>query len=155
VVFVSSVSGRVSTPLTGVYNASKFAIEGLADAMRTEVRPWGVRVVVVEPAQTDTDMWRGMEAELDATVESLTPEHRELYAKHTAGFRRLIPLSMKMSAPAEGVAATVEKALTASRPKARYVVGLGPRVQAVMAGLTPTPVLDATLSRALGIPRKA
>ncbi|MEA2126936.1 MAG: hypothetical protein QOI80_3718 [Solirubrobacteraceae bacterium] len=155
VVFVSSVSGRVSTPLTGVYNASKFAIEGLADAMRMEVRPWGVRVVLVEPAQTDTDMWRGMEAELDATVASLSPEQRELYAKHTAGFRRMIPISLKLSSPAEGVAATVEKALTTSRPKARYVVGIGPRIQAVMSGLTPTPVLDAALSRALGIPRKA
>jgi NAD(P)-dependent dehydrogenase (short-subunit alcohol dehydrogenase family) len=155
VVFVSSVSGRVSTPLTGVYNASKFAIEALADAMRMEVRPWGVRVVLVEPAQTDTDMWRGMETELDATIASLKPEHRELYAKHTAGFRRMIPLSIRISSPAEGVAATVEKALTASRPKARYVVGVGPRLQAVMAGLTPTPVLDAALSRALGVPRKA
>jgi NAD(P)-dependent dehydrogenase (short-subunit alcohol dehydrogenase family) len=155
VVFVSSVSGRVSTPLTGVYNASKFAIEGLADAMRMEVRPWGVRVVVVEPAQTDTDMWRGMEADLDATVAALTPEHRELYAKHTAGFRRMIPISIKLSAPAESVAATVQKALTSRRPKARYVVGVGPRLQAVMAALTPTPVLDAAISRALGLPRKA
>jgi NAD(P)-dependent dehydrogenase (short-subunit alcohol dehydrogenase family) len=155
VVFVSSVSGRVSTPGTGVYNASKFAIEGLADAMRMEVRPWGVRVIVVEPAQTDTDMWHGMEAELDAAVASLTPEQRELYAKHTAGFRRMIPLSIKISSPAAGVAATVERALTASRPKARYVVGFGPRAQAVAAGLTPTPVMDFVLSRALGVPRKA
>ena len=67
----------------------------------------------------------------------------------------MIPLSIKISSPAEGVAVTVEKALTASRPKARYVVGVGPRLQAVMAGLTPTPVLDAVLSRALGVPRKA
>src|SRR3954453_19950237 len=56
--FVSSLSGRVATPMTGPYNASKFALEGLVDALRMEVRPWGVRVVLVEPAQTDTDMWR-------------------------------------------------------------------------------------------------
>jgi NAD(P)-dependent dehydrogenase (short-subunit alcohol dehydrogenase family) len=154
VVFVSSVSGRVSTPMTGIYNASKFAIEGLADAMRLEVRPWGIRVVVVEPAQTDTSMWQDAEAELDATVASLSPEHRELYAKHTKGFRRMIPMSQKLASPPEGVAATVEKALTASRPKARYVVGMGPRIQAALTGLTPTPVQDAVLSRALGVPRK-
>ncbi|MEA2179116.1 MAG: hypothetical protein QOG77_2413 [Solirubrobacteraceae bacterium] len=155
VVFVSSVSGRVSTPMTGFYNASKFALEGLADAMRLEVRPWGVRVVLVEPAQTDTDLWRDADAELDATLETLTPEHRELYAKHTEGFRRMIPLSQKLSTPAEGVAATAQKALTASRPKARYVVGTGPRIQAALSGVTPTRVLDFALSRALGVPRKA
>ena len=49
VVFVSSLSGRVATPMTGAYNASKFALEGLADSLRMEVRPWGVRVVLVEP----------------------------------------------------------------------------------------------------------
>ena len=49
VVFVSSLSGRVATPMMGAYNASKFALEGLADSLRMEVRPWGVRVVLVEP----------------------------------------------------------------------------------------------------------
>ncbi|MDX6665819.1 MAG: hypothetical protein QOG68_2025, partial [Solirubrobacteraceae bacterium] len=62
IVFISSLSGRVSTPLTGPYNASKFALEGLADALRMEVRPWGIRVVLVEPAQTDTDIWRGADS---------------------------------------------------------------------------------------------
>jgi NAD(P)-dependent dehydrogenase (short-subunit alcohol dehydrogenase family) len=155
VVFISSVSGRVSTPMTGFYNASKFALEGMADALRLEVRPWGIRVSLVEPAQTDTDMWRGAEAELEETLARLTPEHRELYAAHTEGVRRMIPMSQKLSSPADGVAATVERALTSSRPKARYVVGLGPRVQAAMSGATPTPILDFALSRALGVPRKA
>jgi NAD(P)-dependent dehydrogenase (short-subunit alcohol dehydrogenase family) len=154
-VFISSVSGRISTPMTGVYNASKFALEGLVDAFRLEVRPWGIRVCLVEPAQTDTSMWQDAEAELEATLASMSPEHRELYAKHTDGFRRMIPMSQKLASPADDVAACVEKALTSSRPKARYVVGLGPRVQAAMSGATPTPVLDFALSRALGVPRKA
>jgi NAD(P)-dependent dehydrogenase (short-subunit alcohol dehydrogenase family) len=155
VVFVSSLSGRVSTPMTGAYNASKFAIEGMADALRMELRPWGIRVVLVEPAQVNTDMWQGAEAELDATVAALSDQHRRLYAKHIEGFRKMIPMSLKLAAPPEAVAAAVERALTASRPKARYVVGAGPRVQAVLSAVTPTPVLDAALSRALGIPRKA
>ena len=154
-VFISSVSGRVSTPMTGAYNASKFALEGLVDALRMEVRPWGVRVVLVEPAQTDTDMWRGAEAELEQTVATLTPQHRELYARHIEGFRRTIPVSLKLSSPADSVAATVEKALTTSRPRARYVVGTVPRIQAALSGATPAAVQDFALSRALGVPRKA
>jgi NAD(P)-dependent dehydrogenase (short-subunit alcohol dehydrogenase family) len=153
IVFVSSLSGRVATPLTGAYSASKFALEGMADAMRMELAPWGIKVVLVEPAQTDTDMWRGADADLDESVAALSSAHRELYAKHIAGFRKTIPRSQRMAAPVDGVAATIEKALTAPRPKARYVVGTGPRLQALMAKLTPTPVLDRLLRTGTGVPR--
>jgi NAD(P)-dependent dehydrogenase (short-subunit alcohol dehydrogenase family) len=154
IVFVSSLSGRVATPLTGAYNASKFALEGMADAMRMELAPWGIRVVLVEPAQTDTDMWRKADADFDESVAALSPTHRQLYAKHLAGFRKTIPRSQRMAAPVDGVAAAIEKALTAPRPRARYVVGAGPRAQALMAKLTPTPVLDRLLRAGTGVPRK-
>ena len=154
IVFVSSLSGRISVPMMGAYNASKFGLEGLVDALRIELKPWGIRVVLVEPSQTDTDLWRTAEAELDAAAAALSPEHRELYSKHIAGSRKRIPLSQKMAAPPEGVAAAIEKALTTSRPKARYVVGVPARVQAVMASLTPTPVLDAVLRVGSGVPRR-
>lgn len=154
VVFVSSLSGRVATPMTGPYSASKFALEGVADALRMELRPWGIRVVLVEPAQTDTDMWREAEDALEASVAALSPVHRELYAKHIEGSRRMIPRSQKMASPVETVAATIEDALTARRPKARYVVGAGPRAQAVLARLTPTAALDAFLRLASGVPRR-
>lgn len=154
VVFVSSLSGRVATPMTGPYNASKFALEGIADALRMEVRPWGIRVVLVEPAQTDTDMWRGAETALEASVAALTPAHRELYARHIDGARKSIPLSQRMASPPEGVASAIERALTARRPRARYVVGAPARVQGVMAQLTPTFMLDAVLRGAGRIPRR-
>src|SRR4051794_9358417 len=153
-VFVSSLSGRVATPMTGPYNASKFALEGLVDALRMEVRPWGVRVVLVEPAQTDTDMWRDAEAAFHGAVAALAPEQRELYAGHIEGYRKSIPRSQKMASSVDGVAETIERALTASRPRARYVVGLGPRVQGVMSSLAPTAAMDAVLRTATGVPRK-
>src|SRR3954462_14779170 len=154
VIFCSSLSGRWSTPMTGAYNASKFALEGLADALRMELRPWGIRVVLVEPAQTDTDLWRKADTALDESVGALTADHRTLYAKHIEGARKSIPRSQKMASSVDGVAKTIERALTARRPRARYVVGTGPRVQGVMAQLTPTPVRDAALSAALGVPRR-
>ncbi len=155
VVFMSSLSGRVATPMTGPYNASKFALEGLADALRMELRPWGIRVVLIEPAQTDTDMWREAEGALEASVAALSPVHRELYAKHIEGSRKMIPRSQRMASPVEGVAATIEHALTTRRPRARYVVGAGPRVQGVLAQLTPTAARDAALRAATGVPRRA
>lgn len=155
VVFVSSLSGRVATPMTGAYNASKFALEAMADALRLEVRPWGIRVVLIEPAQTDTDLWRDAHAALDADIERLAPAQRALYAGHIEGARRMIPRSQKLATPVDGVAAAIERALTARRPRARYVVGLSPQIQDVLARVTPTPVLDAALRAASGVPRRA
>jgi NAD(P)-dependent dehydrogenase (short-subunit alcohol dehydrogenase family) len=153
-IFVSSLSGRVATPMTGIYNASKFALEGLVDALRMEVAPWGIRVVLVEPAQTDTDIWRGADDSLNDAVQSLSPAHRALYAKHIEGYRKSIPRSQRMAQPADGVARTIEKALTARRPRARYVVGAAVKVQAVLAEVTPTPVLDTVLRAGTGVPRR-
>jgi len=155
VVFVSSLSGRVSTPMTGAYNASKFALEGLADALRMELRPWGIRVVLIEPAQTDTDLWRRADEALDESIAVLSPANRELYAKHLDGARRMIPRSQRMASSVDGVAAAIERALTARRPRARYVVGVGPRVQGALAQVTPTGALDAALRAASGVPRRA
>ncbi|MCW2755124.1 MAG: Oxidoreductase, short chain dehydrogenase/reductase family protein [Marmoricola sp.] len=153
VVFVSSLSGRIVTPMTGAYNASKFALEAVADALRMEVQPWKIKVSLVEPAQTDTDMWQTAEDELDATVASLTPGHRTLYDAHIAGMRKMIPMSQRMASPADKVAAAIERALTVGRPRARYVVGAGPKVQNAMARVTPTPLLDGMLRRVSGVPR--
>src|SRR5256714_2689522 len=154
VIFVSSLSGRVSTPMTGAYNASKFALEGLADALRMELRPWGIRVVLIEPAQTDTDLWRKADEALDESVAALSPEHRELYARHIDGARRMIPRSQRIASSVDGVAAAIERALTTRRPRARYVVGVGPRIQGVLAQVTPTSTLDATLRAVTGVPRR-
>ena len=153
-VFVSSLSGRVATPMFGPYNASKFALEGMADALRMELAPWGIRVVLVEPAQTDTDLWRRADGDLDDTVASLSSRHRDLYAKHIEGFRKSIPRSQRAAAPVEGVAAAIEKALTARRPRARYVVGASARAQAVLAHVTPTAILDVLLRAGTGVPRR-
>jgi NAD(P)-dependent dehydrogenase (short-subunit alcohol dehydrogenase family) len=151
VVFVSSVSGLIVTPTMGAYNASKFALEAIADVFRLELAPWGIRVVSVLPAQTDTDLWRTADDVLETAAGTMDPVQRELYAAHIEGMRRAIPKSQKVAAPVENVVKVIEKALTASRPRARYVVGAAPRAQVALAKVMPTPVLDAALRKAAGI----
>ncbi|GAC1381704.1 MAG: SDR family oxidoreductase [Marmoricola sp.] len=153
-VFTSSLSGRVVTPLSGAYNASKFALEAAADALRMELKPWGVGVSLVEPAQVSTDMWHHANEDTDAAEAGLRPEARDLYRAHFAGFRKTIPLSQKLAAPADNVARSIERALTARRPKARYVVGFGPKVQLALSGASPTPARDALLRKMTGVPSK-
>jgi NAD(P)-dependent dehydrogenase (short-subunit alcohol dehydrogenase family) len=147
VVFISSVNGRLSMPLVGAYAASKFALEAAADALRMELGPWKIPVVIIEPAQTDTDMWRTADTMVADLEAGLTPEHRDLYAKHIAGMKKMIPMSQKMAVPAEKVSAVVEEALTARRPRARYVVGLANKVQVVLMTNLPTRARDLVLRR--------
>ena len=152
IVFVSSLSGVISTPMTGAYNASKFALEAIADAWRLELRPWGVKVILVEPAMTDTDLWRKAPETLEAEAAEMSAEHRELYAEHLDGMRKTVPRMQKMAKPVDTVAAAIEKALTAARPRARYPVGADVRVQAALSGVTPDRVKDAAFARLTGTP---
>lgn len=151
VVFISSVSGRAVSPWLGAYSASKFALEALADALRIEVRPWGVKVILIEPGNTDTDIWRGAGEQLESTVSVLSEEHRRLYDSHIKGMRRMTPVLQKTAVPVERVVRVVERALTDRRPRARYPVGMQTRAQVVMSAITPTRVNDAVLARLTGI----
>jgi NAD(P)-dependent dehydrogenase (short-subunit alcohol dehydrogenase family) len=155
IVFISSVSGRISTPWSGPYSGSKYALEGLVDALRMEVKPWGIGVSLVEPSATDTDIWGGVVDEFDEAIAGMTPEHQELYDKHARGMRKTLKFMQKQTVPVEHVVKSVEKALNARRPKARYPVGIPSRVQLVADALGPTPVNDFVVSRATGVPRKS
>lgn len=65
IVFVSSTGGHMVMAMEGAYGASKFAVEGLADALRVELRPWRIDVSLVEPGPTDTGAWRQVPAMID------------------------------------------------------------------------------------------
>lgn len=152
IVFVSSVNGQIATPMLGPYCASKFALEAAADALRMELQPWRIRVSVVEPAQTATDMWDTADQAADGMEADMSPEQRVLYAKHVAGFRKMIPVSQKVAVPAKTVAQVVAAALTDRRPKARYAVGLGPRLQMRLVKSLPSRVSDIAVRKAFGQP---
>jgi NAD(P)-dependent dehydrogenase (short-subunit alcohol dehydrogenase family) len=154
IVFISSVNGKLAMPLIGAYCASKFALEAAADALRMELRPWKIPVVLVEPAQTDTDIWRTADTMVDETAAGMSPEHRDLYTKHIAGMKKSIPLSQKLAIAPEKVAAVVEEALTARRPHPRYVVGIGPKLQVALMTRLPTPLRDRVLQMVSGQPRR-
>jgi NAD(P)-dependent dehydrogenase (short-subunit alcohol dehydrogenase family) len=152
IVFISSVNGKIASPIIGAYCASKFALEAAADALRMELRPWRIRVSVVEPAQTATDMWDTAEDAADELEAAMTPGQRVLYAKHVAGFRKMIPVSRKMAVPTEKVADVVHDALTARRPRARYAVGLGPALQIALMRNLPPAAADLILRKVFGQP---
>ena len=148
VVFMSSVSGLITTPGTGAYNASKYAIESLADALRMELRPWKIRVSLIEPGPIRTDMWGDAVDDYDRMTKRLTDEHRELYASHIAGSRKLLGRMAKLAADPKRVTKAVDHALTSRRPKRRYLLDIVSRAQKAVVTITPTAINDAVLAAA-------
>ncbi len=151
VVFVSSVNGRVSFPFSGIYNASKYATEAVADCLRVELRPFGVQVGLVEPGVIDTDPWHEMDRLIDEVEAGLEPDHRRLYAPHVAGERKLIARIRANAKPPERVAAVVERELTRRRMRPRTLVGSDARMILAMKTLLPARGLDAVWARGIGV----
>jgi NAD(P)-dependent dehydrogenase (short-subunit alcohol dehydrogenase family) len=148
VVMVSSVAGRSSLPLIGAYGASKHALEGVVDALRLELRPFGIEVVSIQPASIATPMWTRGAAAAAALVERAPPELAQLYASRIAALRRIALERGAGGEPPETVAAAIERALTARRPRARVLVGRDARLRATLE-LLPVRLRDRALERIL------
>lgn len=148
VVFMSSVSGLITLPGAGAYSASKYAVESLADALRIELRPWQIPVSLIEPGPTRTDMWGDMLHDYDRMAAGLSEQHRELYAAHLAGNRKLLERMQKFVGDPNKVVKAVEHALSSKHPKRRYLCDNLSRVQKALVSITPTAVNDAVLSAA-------
>jgi NAD(P)-dependent dehydrogenase (short-subunit alcohol dehydrogenase family) len=151
VVNISSVGGRVSSPALGAYAASKFAIEALSDALRIELHPWGIHVSVIEPGSFGTEIWRRGGEAADFTLERIPEEKRALYAGLIVAMRRLAQRTQDRGKPPDAVVRAIVHALTASRPRTRYVVGTDARIQVALAGLLPDRGFDALVRRMLRI----
>jgi NAD(P)-dependent dehydrogenase (short-subunit alcohol dehydrogenase family) len=146
VVNMSSIGGRVAQPFAGPYIASKFALEGVSDVLRAELLGWGIEVIAIEPGTIATPIWEKSSREAENVLEGLTPEQRDLYGKRLAKAAKMIERQNKRGAPPEKVAEAVEKALTASRPRPRYLVG-DARVLLGLKRVLPTRWFDRLLYR--------
>jgi NAD(P)-dependent dehydrogenase (short-subunit alcohol dehydrogenase family) len=146
VVNMSSIGGRVAQPFAGPYIASKFALEGVNDVLRAELLGWGIEVIAIEPGTIATPIWEKSSRQAENVLEGLTPEQRDLYGKRLAKAAKMIERQNKRGAPPEKVAEAVEKALTASRPKPRYLVG-DARVLLGLKRVLPTRWFDRLLYR--------
>jgi NAD(P)-dependent dehydrogenase (short-subunit alcohol dehydrogenase family) len=147
VVLMGSVGGRSALPFLGPYAASKHALEAFADVLRIELAPWGMTVSIVEPASVKTAIWTKGAEQADAMRDGLAADAAELYAARIARFRE-VALQRGPGIDPDVVARAVEHALTASRPKARYLVGRDAHLRAWIERL-PTRLRDRVLATAL------
>ena len=147
IVLMGSVGGRSALPFLGPYAASKHALEAVADCLRVELRPWGMAVSIVEPASIRTSIWEKGAAHAETLRGQLSPGAGELYAARLTRFRE-VALARGPGADPEIVAWAVEHALTAKRPKPRYLIGRDAHIRAWIERL-PTRLRDRVLTRAL------
>jgi NAD(P)-dependent dehydrogenase (short-subunit alcohol dehydrogenase family) len=148
-VLISSVGGRVTTPFTGPYCASKYAVEALGDALRVELRRSNIQVALIEPGSIDTPIWDKADADLQAV--EIPSELQEQYGRVPAAMAKTIKDTAKRGIAPEKVAEQIAHALTAGRPRTRYVVGRDARMMMLGRSLMPDRVFDALVTRVLGV----
>jgi NAD(P)-dependent dehydrogenase (short-subunit alcohol dehydrogenase family) len=144
VILMGSIGGKSALPFLGAYAMSKFALEAMADALRVELAPFGMRVAIVEPGTIATPIW----TKPQRTVEELSPEAAGLYGERARKFRSLAAARASHAVPALEVAKAVEHALTSQKPKTRYVVGPDAKRRARVEKL-PDRLRDKLLTRFL------
>ena len=149
IINISSMGGRLTTPLGGWYHATKYAVEALSDALRMETAPFDIDVVVIEPGGIRTE-WSGIAADhLEETAEG------SAYAsqiKAVANSMRSESTNKRQSPPSV-IADTVEKIVTARKPRTRYMVGFAAKPLVTLRRLLPDRAFDRVISAALGVRR--
>ena len=155
IVNMGSISGRMATAFLGPYAASKFALEALTDALRQELRPWGMHVAVVEPGSIATPIWDKSMADAERRIEALPQVARVLYDGAIEAMKKKAVEMGARGIPADEVAKAVAHALTAARPRTRYIVGTDARLQAIAAKVVPDRLRDRLVVSQMGLPTQA
>ncbi|HVS67869.1 MAG TPA: SDR family oxidoreductase [Mycobacteriales bacterium] len=144
IVTVGSIGGRMALPYMGPYTSSKHAVHGWMDSLRMELAPQGVQAILVEPGAIDTPLWEKGTGEAQERLDKLPEDLRARYQRYFNGALKAAEMSSKAAIPPDRVAKVIEKALTARRPRGRYLVGPDARIQAMIAK-GPASVVDGIL----------
>lgn len=144
IVNLSSAAGRTATPFMGAYNASKFGLEGMSDALRMELHPFNVHLILIAPGPIRTHF-----GQMAATVSEQRPESP--YWASMQRWRSTRRKSDLMSRSPETVARTVRRAIQTSRPRPRYTITATAKLGAIARRLVPDTVTDWVLRRSMGL----
>jgi NAD(P)-dependent dehydrogenase (short-subunit alcohol dehydrogenase family) len=149
IVNIGSIAGRVTTPLTSPYCASKHAVEAITDALRLELEPWGIQVSVIEPGVVATPIWEKGTAQMQERLATMPPEALQLYDPLIRAIASLVKHAPRRAVAPEAVVDAVRRALESRRPRPRYVVGRDAKVRLFLQTLLPRRWMDAIVHRFL------
>jgi NAD(P)-dependent dehydrogenase (short-subunit alcohol dehydrogenase family) len=143
VVMISSVGGRMAMPGLGSYNASKFALEGWTEALRVEMKPLGIHVVLVEPGSFETNIWNARPS--SGMLNPASPN-----ASRTARWRDRVVSEVKRADP-QVVADLIASILENPRPRLRYVIGRDARIGLLLRRLLPGSLFERLVVKGTGM----
>lgn len=142
VVNISSLGGKIAMPTYGAYAGTKFALEAVSDALRRELAPHGVQVVVVEPGGVQTEMTgRGIER-AKTFVEQMTPVHRRRYGGLMQAIITQATAFTTAGVTATAAAVVIADAVTTPKPRARYTIGRDAAMMTRLTRILPDAILD-------------
>lgn len=144
IVMISSVGGKNANPFMGPYNASKFGLEGMSEALRRELMIFGIDVIIVAPGAVATPIWDKADS-VDSSLYANTPYVKPLDAVKTY----MLALGRK-GFPPEKLGEVVHNALTTAKPKTRYTVSPTPFQNFLMLSL-PKRMVDNMIAGQLGL----
>jgi len=151
IVNMGSVSGLISSPFSGAYCASKFALEALTDALRMELRPWKIHVSIVEPGFIDTPILKKSLPSEETLRAQLPAEALQLYGSSLHAVLAGIKREAAKAVSTEVVVKAVVHALATRRPRTRYVVGAHSSLQISLGRAMPDRWRDGLIARQLGL----
>lgn len=146
IIMVSSVGGRIATPITGAYNASKAALEFISDAWRIELAPFAVRVVIVEPISSPTNIWN---TSMERSMQQISPQHGGPYERLLKVSERVARRSSRQGFPPQVFADTIVRILESERPRARYAVPWYAAIPMLIGRFLPDRLWDFLVRRSL------
>ncbi|MHC5704605.1 oxidoreductase [Streptomyces sp. PKU-MA01144] len=146
IINITSMGGKIHTPLGAWYHGTKFALEGFSDSLRMEVRPFGVDVVIVEPGAIRTE-WSSIAA---GKLRKLGED--SAYAGQIASMAGTLESesNARRSSSPSVVARAIGRAATSRRPRTRYAVGMGAKPLIMVRRILPDRAYDALVARAMG-----
>jgi NAD(P)-dependent dehydrogenase (short-subunit alcohol dehydrogenase family) len=151
IVNITSMGGKIHTPLGAWYHGTKFAMEAISDCLRLEVQPFGIDVVVIEPGGIKTE-WAGIAA--DKLRE--TSGHGPYAGQAKAMAQSMVgEASRKRLSPPQIIADTIAKAVTAKKPRTRYAIGFAAKPMIFMRGILSDRAFDGLMRMATGISKVA
>jgi NAD(P)-dependent dehydrogenase (short-subunit alcohol dehydrogenase family) len=148
IVNVSAATGRVAMPLMGALSASKAGLEALSNALRLELAPWKIPVVVIEPGTTETEIFARAGAAADAVLRQTDRAQVALYEAQLAAYAKA--MGRFKPGPVDKVAEVIVHAIEARRPKRRYAVAEARTLGGVLPKL-PAGLRDRVLATAVGL----
>lgn len=151
VINIGSLGGKVAMPGFGPYSAAKFAMEAVTDALRREMEPQGLKVIVITPGAVSTGMSDQGMATVSRLARLMTSDQHRRHGPLIDGVKAQIEAFARDGVPAEQAATVVSQALRDSKPRIRYTVGRDAAVMSRMVSFMPDRILDRVLRRQMGM----